>query len=84
MKGTVEVFKIVDSGEEELLYKEDNLVVNLAGQSIVDMLTTPSSLLGIESASSIMDTSNWVVQAISFGKDATAYKVNAHQYFLCS
>jgi hypothetical protein len=80
MKGTVEVFKIVDSGEEELLYKEDNLVVNLAGQSIVDMLTTPSSLLGIESASSIMDTSNWVVQAISFGKDATAYKVNAHQY----
>tara|TARA_R110002051_G_scaffold1143_8_gene5828 strand:+ start:18331 stop:20577 length:2247 start_codon:yes stop_codon:yes gene_type:complete len=78
MKGTVEVFKIVEGGKEELLYKEDNLVVNSAGQTIVDMLTTPSSTLGISPA--VMDTSNWVVQAISFGKDASAYKGNAHAY----
>ena len=78
MRGIVEVFKIVDGGLEELLYKEENLVVNQAGQTIVDMLTTPSSTLGI--APAIMDTSNWVIQAMSFGKDVSAYKVNAHAY----
>ena len=78
MKGTVEVLEILQGGKENLIYKEDNLIVNLAGQTIVDMLTTPSSTLGI--APAVMDTSNWVIQAISFGKDASAYKGNAHAY----
>jgi len=77
MRGKVEVLAIVDDGREELLYEDSNLIVNLAGQTIVDMLTTPSATFGI--VPDLMDTSNWVVQAISFGKDPSAYYGNAHQ-----
>ena len=77
MRGTVEVIAIVENGREEILYREDNLVVNEAGRTIVDMLTTPSSTLTY--APRLMDTSNWVVQAISFGKDPSAYSDNAHR-----
>ena len=45
MKGNVEVFAVYADGSEKLLLREPNLVVNGAGQSIVDMLTTPSSVL---------------------------------------
>jgi|ETNvirenome_6_85_1030632.scaffolds.fasta_scaffold00629_3 hypothetical protein len=78
MKGKVEIFAVLDGDREKLVYEEDNLVVNGAGQTIVDMLTAPSSTLGI--APRVMDTSNWVVQAISFGKDAQGYFRNAHAY----
>ena len=77
MKGKVEVLAILDDGREKLLYEDSNLIVNLAGQTIVDMLTTPSATFGIEPR--LMDTSNWVVQAMSFGKDSSAYYGNAHQ-----
>ena len=78
MKGKVEIFAVLDGDREKLVYEEDNLVVNGAGQTIVDMLTAPSSTLGI--APRVMDTSNWVVQAISFGKDAEGYFRNAHAF----
>ena len=77
MKGTVEVIAVVEDGREEVLYREDNLVVNEASRTVVDMLTTPSSIL--DSDPRVMDTSNWVVQAISFGKDPSAYSDNAHR-----
>jgi len=65
MRGKVEVFAIAHDGTSELIASEDNLVVDGAGESIVDMLTVPSSTLGIEPR--VMDTSNWRINAISFG-----------------
>ena len=65
MRGKVEVFSIEDDGSCRLLHTESNLVVDGAGETIVDMLTTPSSVSVV--APAIMDTSNWRVNAISFG-----------------
>ena len=42
------------------------------------MLTTTPSLSGITSASSILDTSNYTIQAMTFGKDREGYKHHAH------
>lgn len=76
MKGNVEVFAIHADGSEELLLSEHNLVVNGAGESIVDMLTTPSSVLGITPR--VMDTSNWRFGALSFGPAGGAFSGNGY------
>jgi hypothetical protein len=76
MKGKVEVFAILPDGSEKLLVSESNLVVNGAGENIVDMLTTPSSVLGIEPR--VMDTSNWRFGALSFGPAAGSFSGNAY------
>ena len=76
MKGKVEVFAIMPDGSEKLVASESNLVVNGAGESIVDMLTTPSSVLGIEPR--VMDTSNWRFGALSFGPAAGSFSGNAY------
>jgi len=76
MRGNVEVFAIHADGSEELLRSEANLVVNGAGESIVDMLTTPSSVLGISPR--VMDTSNWRFGALSFGPAAGSFSGNAY------
>ena len=76
MKGNVEVFAVYEDGSEELLKSEANLVVNGAGESIVDMLTTPSSVLGISPR--VMDTSNWRFGALSFGPAAGSFSGNAY------
>ena len=73
MRGEVEIWR-----GDELLHKEGNLLVNGAGKSIVDMLTVSPSLSGISSASALLDTSNYTIQAITFGTDRTAYQNNAH------
>ena len=73
MRGEVEIWN-----GDKLIHRESNLLVNGAGQSIVDMLTVSPSLSGIPSASALLDTSNYTIQAISFGKDASAYTLNAH------
>ena len=75
MKGIVEIY----SGDE-LVYKEDNLVVDGASELLADIMTVSPSLSGIEdhATSSILDASNYMVQAISFGKGERAYQQNAH------
>ena len=73
MKGEVEIWD-----GDKLIHKESNLLVNGAGEAIADMLTVSPSLSGIPSASALLDTSNYTIQAISFGKDASAYQFNAH------
>jgi len=78
MKGSVEVYKYYSSPSAELLYKESNLLVDGAGSLVVDMLTTSPSVSSVASAASLMDTSNFTVQAISFGKAASGYTQNAH------
>lgn len=76
MKGKVEVFAIASDGSERLILSEPNLVVDGAGQSIVDMLTCPSSVLTI--APQVVDTSNWRWGAISFGPAASSFQENAY------
>jgi hypothetical protein len=78
MKGIVEIY----SGDE-LVYKEDNLVVDGASELLADIMTVSPSLSGIEdhATSSILDASNYMVQAISFGKGEKAYQQNAHYGF---
>ena len=80
MRGSVEIYKAYGSPSEELLYKENNLLVDGAGSLVVDMLTTSPSLSAINSAASLLDTSNFTVQAISFGKAASGYTQNAHRF----
>jgi hypothetical protein len=76
MRGKVEVFAVHSDGSESLVASESNLVVNGAGESIVDMLTTPSSVLGITPR--VMDTSNWRFGALSFGPAAGSFSGNAY------
>jgi hypothetical protein len=76
MRGKVEVFAVHSDGSQSLLASESNLVVNGAGESIVDMLTTPSSVLGISPR--VMDTSNWRFGALSFGPAAGSFSGNAY------
>ena len=65
MKGRVEVFCIEDDGSERLVAAEDNLIVDGAGQTIVDMLTIPSSLISVTPY--VYDASNWRIKALTFG-----------------
>ena len=83
MRGEVEIWD-----GEKLLHKESNLLVNGAGELLADIMTMSPSLSGWDraeagdhdpTASAILDTSNYTIQAISFGKDASACQKNAHQ-----
>ena len=78
MKGTVEVYAIAADGSKKLLVREPNLVVDGAGESVVDMLTVPSSTLGI--APRVMDTSNWRWGAISFAPAQQSFSANAYTF----
>ena len=75
MRGEVEIWD-----GDKLLHKESNLLVNGAGELLADIMTVSPSLSGIadHATSSILDASNYTIQAISFGKDASAYQNNAH------
>lgn len=54
------------------------MLVDGAGEIIVDALTANRSFATIPSASALLDTSNYTIQAISFGKDADGFKQHAH------
>lgn len=75
MRGIVEIYK-----GNTLILREDNLVVDGASKTLADILTTSPTLSGITTASSILDTSNYTIQAISFGKGPVAYGRNSHYY----
>ena len=75
MKGEVEVWY-----GDQLIAKESNMIVDGAGKHIADIMTAPSSLSVIESASAILHTSNYSIQAISFGTGKDAFPANAHYY----
>ena len=57
------------------------MIVDKAGEVIVDILTLSPSLQNIPSASAILDTSNFTFQAISYGKDASGFNHHAHLFF---
>jgi hypothetical protein len=53
------------------------MLVDQAGALIADILTANPSLSGISSASAILDTSNYTIQAIAFGKGTSGYQNHA-------
>jgi len=79
MRGKLEVYKCYGTSDEELLIEGQNTVVDGAGEVLVDIMTAHSSLSGIPDLSSILDTSNYTIQAISFGKDSKGYQRHAHE-----
>lgn len=78
MIGIVEIYKNFGEPAQELLYTDENIIVDGAGESIVDLFMTPSSI--VSSVSGMNDTSNYTVQAISFGKAASAYRQYGHYW----
>tara|TARA_Y100000310_G_scaffold57390_2_gene52583 strand:- start:7098 stop:8249 length:1152 start_codon:yes stop_codon:yes gene_type:complete len=79
MRGKLEVYRCYGTSDEELLIEGQNTVVDGAGEVLVDIMTAHSSLSGIPDLSSILDTSNYTIQAISFGKDSKGYQRHAHE-----
>ena len=73
MKGVVEIWK-----GDQLVDTENNLLVDGAGELLADIMTVTPSLEDISELSSILDASNYTIQAISFGSSEKSYKYNAH------
>jgi hypothetical protein len=55
------------------------MFLDQAGEHIADIMTLNRGLASIPSASSILDTSNYTFQAITYGKDADGFKYHAHE-----
>ena len=75
MRGVVEVWR----GDEKIL-EEPNMLVDGAGQLLADIMSVSPSLSGVEdhATSSILDASNYRINAISFGTGKDAFRANAH------
>jgi len=81
ISGQVEVYKIMSSGKKKLVHLEENLLVDGAGEHIVNMLTMPSSIgsLAANAGSATLNPSSWCVRAVSFGKGASSYYADKEQ-----
>ena len=77
MRGTVEIY-LIEGDKQILLHQENNLIVDGAGKTIVDALTTFDGLSGIPSSSALLDVSNYTIQAITFGAPSASYTKNIH------
>mgnify|MGYP003115975928 CR=1 FL=1 len=75
MRGVVEIWR-----GDELILQEPNMLVDGAGELLADIMTVSPSLSGIEdhATSSILDASNYRINAISFGTGKDAFRANAH------
>jgi len=71
MRGEVEVW----SGDK-LVLQEPNMLVDGAGELLADIMTVSPSLSGVRdfATSSIVDASNYTIQAISFGTGSEAFQ----------
>jgi|5_EtaG_2_1085323.scaffolds.fasta_scaffold02952_3 hypothetical protein len=80
MRGSVEIYSGYGTENQELVLKEDNLVVDGAGEAICDMLTTASgSISGVSNSSSTLtDASNFTIRAFSMGKGQKSYQRHGH------
>jgi len=58
--------------------EESNMICIGAGKTIADVMTMPPSLSAYSNTSSILDTSNYVIQGISFAKSKDGYTNYAH------
>lgn len=80
MRGHIEVYKNFGSNNQKLISKGPNTVVDGAGELIADMMTAHTSLSAIPDLSSILDTSNYTIQALSLGKDSQGYRKHGHEW----
>ena len=86
MKGEVEIVSIVD-GVAQTILKEDNLIMDGFGETMVSLLTTPSSIVAegargtSEDVQSRLDASNFTIQALAFGKGTLGYLYNEHKFY---
>ena len=78
MRGEVEIVFLNNGVEVGRRKATSNLTVDGARETIVDALTISPSLSAIPSASSILDTSNYTIHAMSLGKAASQYTKHAH------
>lgn len=74
IRGLVEIFN--DDGD--LIYCENNLIVDGAGEHIANFLSLPTDGSSISAASSIYDASNFRMAAISYGKQENCYLSAGH------
>lgn len=77
IKGQVEVYSNFNSDNSKLLFSENNLIVDGMGELIATMMTLPPDASSA-ATSSLYDTSNYTIHAISFGKAGSEYFNNAH------
>jgi hypothetical protein len=77
MRGEVEIWN-----GEQLLYVEPNMIVDGAGELLADIMTVSPSLSSVNhlGTSSILDASNYRIQAISFGTGKDAFNENARKF----
>lgn len=80
IKGQVEVYSNFNSDNSKLLFSENNLIVDGMGELIATMMTLPPNASSAQT-SSLYDTSNYTIHAISFGKAGSEYFYNAHANF---
>ena len=82
MKGAVKITEIYEDGTSKVVVDEDNLIVDGAGESIASFMSMPSSVAFLNGSveQRILDTSNYIIQALAFGKGSLGYKENAHKY----
>jgi hypothetical protein len=82
MKGSVQITEIYEDGTSKVVVDEDNLIVDGAGESIASFMSMPSSVAFLNGSveQRILDTSNYIIQALAFGKGSLGYKENAHKY----
>jgi hypothetical protein len=78
MRGVVEVWR----GDEKIL-EEPNMLVDGAGELLADIMTVSPSLSGVEdhATSSILDASNYMIQAMSFGTASEAFQKSSRDLF---
>jgi len=71
MRGVVEIWR----GDERIL-EGPNMLVDGAGALLADIMTVSPSLSGVEdhATSSLLDTSNYMIQAMSFGTASEAFQ----------
>ena len=79
IKGKVDLIKNYGASEEEVIYSDNNMIVDGAGEIISFLMTLPPDGDQISSASSVYDVSNYTIRAISFGKAPLHYYYNAHE-----
>jgi hypothetical protein len=79
IRGFVQVIQAAGTPDEEILFSENNMIVDGAAETIATMMTIPPDLSFVSSASSIYDTSNFTIQAVSLGKAPIQYYLNAHR-----
>lgn len=72
IRGSVEIYS-----NNDLLFSENNLIVDGAGETIADFMTLPPDASGASSAA-LYDTSNYTIAALSFGKDESLFLKNGH------